>query len=820
MSNCGCSRRCDCVVIAGDNITVAGDGGTGTPYVISATGGGAVTCDQVRPCLSAGPGATYDPVTGVIAANVSTDAGNQVTIGTDDGLFVPAGGGAVTALAVTDTPSVDLELTGTGAAGDPYTVAADVVLDPAPPGGGTNLLHESPDGLFVECADVRTCLSAGPGATYDSATGVIGANVSPAAGNQVAINPDGGLFVPAGGAGGTALAVTDTTTVDLGLTGTGAAGDPYTVTADVILDPAPPGGGTNLLKEGPDGLFVECDTVRTCLSAGDGIEYDPDTGEISAFLSEDPGNQVEFGSDRGLFVPPGGAGGTALAVTDTPTVDLGLTGDGSAGDPYTVTADVILDPAPPGGGTNLLKESPDGLFVECADVRTCLSAGDGAAYDPATGVITARLSGDAGNQVEIGGDGGLFVPAGGAGGTALAVTDTDTVDLGLTGTGAVGDPYTVTADVVLDPAPPGGGANLLKEGPDGLFVECADVRTCLSAGDGATYDPATGVIAANVSPAAGNQVVINPDGGLFVPTGGGAATALAVTDTDTVDLELTGTGAPGDPYTVAADVVLDPAPPGGGANLLHEGPDGLFVECADVRTCLSAGNGAAYDPTTGAITARLSGDAGNQVAFGGDGGLYAPPAASAALEVSCGLAGNGSAGAPLAAAVTAWPYPCDLDAQGGLVYCDSTGTLRSEPRAKYQYFTTSLNELIPGNPAVPTTTTTGGTTVATRTLDITNPDPCRPAIAITSVEVDVDFVIPPGGRAGHFVYGDEMYRFENRGSATVSDVHTQTTKVVGNTTIPPGGTVTVSVDIGLGFGAGGATYNRVQSFIRAMVFAL
>ncbi|MFI9591210.1 hypothetical protein [Nonomuraea sp. NPDC052265] len=472
-----------------------------------------------------------------------------------------------------------------------------------------------------------------------------------------------------------------------------------------------------------------------------------------------------------------------------------------------------------GGSATPYVISATGAAVDCDDVRPCLSAGPGATYDPVTGVIAAEISTDAGNQVTIGGDGGLYAPPGGGGSTALAVTDTQTVDLTLAGDGSAGNPYTVSADVLLDPAPPG-GSNLIQEGPDGLYVDCPQVRSCLSAGPGATYDPVTGVIGANVSPGPGNQVVINPDGGLFVPAGGAGGTALAVTDTPTVDLGLTGTGAAGDPYTVTADVVLDSAPPGGGTNLLKEGPDGLFVECDTVRTCLSAGDGIEYDAATGEISAFLSGDAGNQVVFGGDGGLYAPSAAPVELEVGCGLAGDGSAGAPLAAAVTAWPYPCDLDVEGGLVYCDSAGNLRSEPRAKYQYFTGTLNELFPGNPTVPATTTTGGTTVTTRTLDITNPDTCRPAIAITSVEVDVDFVIPPGGRAGHFVYGDEMYRFENRGSATVSDVHTQTTKVIGNTTIPPGATITISVDIGLGFGLGGATYNRIQHFMRAMVFAL
>lgn len=190
------------------------------------------------------------------------------------------------------------------------------------------------------------------------------------------------------------------------------------------------------------------------------------------------------------------------------------------------------------------------------------------------------------------------------------------------------------------------------------------------------------------------------------------------------------------------------------------------------------------------------------------------------LTTGCGLSGGGSATSPLSAAVSAWPYPCDLDTQAGGVYCDSTGVLRSEPRPVYDYVQSSLNEVFPDNPAVPATANSDGTTVALRTLDITNPDPCREAVVLIEVEVDVDFVLPPGGRAAYYIARDEMYRAQNTGGSTMFDVHTQTTKVTGNRTIPPGGTITFSLDIGMGWGAGGATYNRIQSFIRAMIFAL
>ncbi|WP_406468869.1 hypothetical protein [Streptomyces sp. NBC_01594] len=78
------------------------------------------------------------------------------------------------------------------------------------------------------------------------------------------------------------------------------------------------------------------------------------------------------------------------------------------------------------------------------------SAGDGE-VDRATGVITARLSTDAGNTTAFGTDGGLFTPAGcGGEPTALGVTGSPTLDLTASGTGTAADPYELTGAVILD----------------------------------------------------------------------------------------------------------------------------------------------------------------------------------------------------------------------------------------------------------------------------------------------------------------------------------------------------------------------------------
>ncbi|MEV6738721.1 hypothetical protein AB0N14_18020 [Streptomyces sp. NPDC051104] len=342
----------------------------------------------------------------------------------------------------------------------------------------------------------------------------------------------------------------------------------------------------------------------------------------------------------------GGSGTTALAVTDSETIDFDLTGTGTAGDPYEITGSAILDPTPPGGGSNLLQSGPEGLFVECADVRTCFSATDGATYDPATGEIGAKVSTDAGNQVKIGTDGGLYAPpASSSAPTVVQAGDTDTIDATVSGTGTAADPYVVSGAVRLDPTPPQGGSNLIGTGPEGLYLECADVRGCLSAGDGVTYDAATGVIAAKISGDAGNTTKIGADGGIYTPAPAG--TALQAADTNTVDTTVSGTGTAADPYVVKSDVIVAPEPNG-----LEATASGLLV--------------------------APSGDAGNQLAMGSDGRLFVPP--DPPLAVGCGLQGDGTAAKPLAA------YPArGKDAWADHWGCDATqySTLRCDPNTGF-----------------------------------------------------------------------------------------------------------------------------------------
>jgi hypothetical protein len=226
------------------------------------------------------------------------------------------------------------------------------------------------------------------------------------------------------------------------------------------------------------------------------------------------------------------------------------------------------------------------------------------------------------------------------------------------------------------------------------MAKCCGSRGCtcaVTAGPGVTVD--------------GNGSPTSP---YVVSAGAASPTVVQAADTPSVDVTVSGTGSAADPYQVAAAVILDPAPPGGGSNLIGEGPDGLFVECAGVRGCLSAGDGAAYDPGTGEVEARLSADAGNTVVFGSDGGLFVPP--DAPLEVGCGLQGDGTAGAPLAAFPIAGSQPwtddwdCDPAANSTLKCDPSSGALWTPPEHTSAAVTLQQNHPVTS----PSFTGTGG----------------------------------------------------------------------------------------------------------------
>ncbi|MBA9005909.1 hypothetical protein HNR21_004791 [Actinomadura cellulosilytica] len=324
-------------------------------------------------------------------------------------------------------------------------------------------------------------------------------------------------------------------------------------------------------------------------------------------------------------------------------------------------------------------------------------------------------------------------------------------------------------------------------------------------------------------------------------------------------MTLLGAGTDADPHILSAAVRIATTP----GNLLTQGPDGLTVACEAVQDCVgeALADGLEYDDSANQIRARVSTQAGNSLSIGPDGGLFAPQgggnpvttadtdciqmegdgsgaplSASPRLDSAagnllscgpgglraavttgtCGLTGNGTAAAPLQARTQAWPYAGPVDANAGGVYCDSAGALRSEPRGRYDFVQSQENVTYP-SPAVPSG---ADNVVTTRSLTVTNPDPCRPAAVILEVEADVDFDLPAGAAGAMGITTDEMVFHRNTGSSAISDWHVQVTKMANMMPIPPGGSATFSIDITMGRGAGGATYNRIQTFLRAFVFVL
>ncbi|MEV0822554.1 hypothetical protein [Nonomuraea rubra] len=309
----------------------------------------------------------------------------------------------------------------------------------------------------------------------------------------------------------------------------------------------------------------------------------------------------------------------------------------------------------------------------------------------------------------------------------------------LAGTGSTSDPVIISA---TDTA-----------------IDCADVRPCMSEGPGIDYDPVTGVISARLSTDAGNATIIGTDGGLYSPSSGGGG-LTAVTSADTPCIDLSGLGTAGSPLQAAP--IVDPV----AGNLLACSPTGL-------RALLAT--------------------------------------------ATCGLQGNGSAAAPLSARVGVWPYPCPVDANAGNVYCDSAGTLRSEPRGRIS-FVQQTDTVTYANLAVPAAQ---DTLIETRTFDVTNPDTCREAELIVAQELDVDLVLPTNAGGAYGFGTDEMVFHSNRGGTTENDFHVQVMKVgrFGGP-IPPGGMTTLSLPVTMGRGAGGATYNRIQHFFRVWIISL
>ncbi|MEU4228319.1 hypothetical protein AB0F17_28830 [Nonomuraea sp. NPDC026600] len=342
---------------------------------------------------------------------------------------------------------------------------------------------------------------------------------------------------------------------------------------------------------------------------------------------------------------------------------------------------------------------------------------------------------------------------------AFNASDTSTVDHTLTGSGTLADPYILTSTVKVSPTAVG---NLITTLGDGLAVTCESVQDCVGQAldDGLIYDDAANQMRVRLSTDAGNQTIFGTDGGVYTAAGGGGGGLTSVATTDTNCIDFSGNGTVVQPLSAVPII----APVAG--NLLSCAAGGL-------RALLTVG--------------------------------------------ACGLTGTGAVGSPLAVNTGAWPYPCSVDTFGGVVACDATGRLRSEPRGMASFFSFTEARAY-ADLAVPAGFDQPGDSFATATA---NPDTCRSALVVVEREADVDFILPATAGAAYGHSTDETYYTRNTGTTTINDAHVQTTKAFAlGAMAAPGAAIPLTFDVTLGRGTGGATYNRIQVFIRALMISL
>ncbi|MEU7323438.1 hypothetical protein ABZ682_23230 [Streptomyces griseoviridis] len=254
---------------------------------------------------------------------------------------------------------------------------------------------------------------------------------------------------------------------------------------------------------------------------------------------------------------------------------------------------------------------------------------------------------------------------------------------------------------------------------------------------------------------------------------------------------MSGSGSAANPYVVSSD-----------------------VPCADVRDCLSAGPGIAFDTVTGQISARLSGQAGNNLVTRPD-GLFVPTTAGT-VSTGCGLTGSGAASSPVRANTGTWPYACSVDTEGTVIACGTDGRLRGEPRAVSSFLAFSEERTYPDV----VMTTASVAVFDTYSVTVTNPSTCRPALVMTEQEVDVWMVLPAGAGGATGFDGDETFYIRNTGTSTMTSVHSQATKFLSRGMLAPGASVAVSFGAAAGRGSGGAYYYRCNFILRTFLLAL
>ncbi len=275
--------------MAGNQLSVGVDG----LLYISSLSGSPIT--KVNYTLTyTGPGGTIAWDDGAI----STDAGNIIVRGSDDGLFAPSD-------AIASNPLAPFEITHTACDGSPFTWHDGRISTDA----GNALTRGSDDGLYISTAAAGNIVKVGYTLTYTNGSIIVSwddGSVSTDPGNEIIRGLDGGLFAPSSLL---SLQPNGYTLVYQHGSDPPVIFDHGNISADA---------GNALVRGTDDGLMIPSDaltvapdTYTLTHTSNIGLPVTFEDGRVSA----DPGNSLIRGTDGGLFVGAGaGPGGTILKI--------------------------------------------------------------------------------------------------------------------------------------------------------------------------------------------------------------------------------------------------------------------------------------------------------------------------------------------------------------------------------------------------------------------------------------------------------------------------------------------------------------------------
>lgn len=601
-------------ILPGTEIAVTQDPVTKS-YTISSTAAALIFGNSATNLVS-GTGTLGDPYIFTFAPN-SLVGGPGISVSqAPDGTFTIMS--TATAPIFSDSDTIDV--VGDGSLLTPY--AFNLTSTALTSGTGINVVQNG-DGTFtISNTSPLSDLTLGDTPTIDvTGSGTLGdpylfafaaGSILAGTGLSVVQNGNGTFTISS-----TAVApiFSDSDTIDV--TGDGSVGTPYVfaLTAGALLA----GTGINVVQNG-DGTFTISNTLSSPLFGNSVTNLVSGTGTVGdPYVFTFAPNSVVGGTGISVIQAPDGtftisSTAVALVLDDTPTIDV--SGTGTLGDPYIFS---LTGGALTGGVGISVVQNPDDTFtitntsplsdLTLNDTNTVVVNGSGTTLDPylfslAPGALLAGTN----ISVVQNGD-GTFTITNTAASTSLASTAT----ISVTGDGSIGTPY----EASLAPGALVSGPGIsLTQAPDGVYtvtntsplsdLTLTDTATIDVSGTGALGDPYAFSFAPNsLLSGVGISLVQNPDR-TYTITNASPLTDLTLGDSATIDVSGSGTNV--DPYlfAFAANSILA----GAGLSVVQN-PNGTFTISStatvlvldDTDTIDVSGSGTTLDPYTFALTA-------------------------------------------------------------------------------------------------------------------------------------------------------------------------------------------------------------------------